>query len=109
MIRWTPAASAMYRNMLGWLADSAGEATTVRFIAAVDRTLAFLDRSPRAGFPAEFGRVTLIGVRRWNVQRFRNYAIFYRPDRRDIIVVAIVHAARDLPRLLEEQEGPRPE
>lgn len=58
------------------------------FLAAVDLTFDAIER-----FPEAFRRVHG-EVRRANVSRFP-YAVFYRIDPRHVLILAIVHTARD--------------
>jgi len=42
------------------------------------------------------------GVRRWRIQRFESYLVFYRDTGRAIEIIRVVHGARNIERLFEE-------
>jgi plasmid stabilization system protein ParE len=67
------------------------------FLAAVDATFDAVER-----FPEAFRRVHG-EVRRANVSRFP-YSVFYRIDSRYVLVLAIIHTARD-PTLWPRRSG----
>ena len=62
-----------------------------QFLAAVDATFDAIERIP------EMFRCVHGEVRRANVSRFP-YAVFYRVDPKSVVVLAVLHTARD-PRL----------
>jgi plasmid stabilization system protein ParE len=44
--------------------------------------------------------LTELPVRFWVLQPYSNYLIVYRPEKKPLQVVRILHAARDLPKTL---------
>jgi len=58
----------------------------------------FLAESPLAGRIRE--DLTALPLRFWLVQPYRNYWIVYNPEKKPLQIIRIIHAARDLPRLL---------
>ena len=83
-------------------ADSLDHA--IRFLFAARQTMEFLTTSPRAGAEYELasGR-RLKGLRKWGVRGFRNYLILYRVGNETIEIVRVVHGARDIPTLLQDE------
>jgi toxin ParE1/3/4 len=71
-----------------------------RFAEAVPRTLDDVARFPGAGSLREFEDPRLAGIRSWRVRGFRRYLIYYRPIDGGIMVLAVLHGARDLPKAL---------
>lgn len=71
-----------------------------RFLAAAERALESLAAMPKKGGLFESDRPELDGVRVWQIPRFKNYLIFYRPIDGGIEVLRVIHAARDLESLL---------
>jgi len=74
--------------------------TSLRFARAVERTLSMIaalpELAPLISSPA--GR--LKGMRKFGVRGFRQYLIFYR-IRADVIdIVRVLHAARDVTRII---------
>ena len=71
----------------GWYAEQR-EGLGEEFLAAVDATFDAIEQ-----IPAMFSRVHR-DVRRANVSRFP-YAVFYRIDPGNVVVLTILHTARD--------------
>jgi len=45
----------------------------------------------------------LSGLRQWRVKGFESYLIFYRPIPEGIEVLRVLHGARDIDRILDEE------
>jgi toxin ParE1/3/4 len=75
-----------------------------RFLDAIQSTLDDLAEFPGKGSPKRFRSAKLRGIRSWHISGFRNYLILYRPFAEGIDVIAIVHGARNLQRLLKARE-----
>jgi toxin ParE1/3/4 len=76
-----------------------------RFREAAEATFLALARMPNAGAPYELRNPRLKGLRCSRVGRFRNYLIFYLPLQGGIDVIRVLHAARNIEAILEEQES----
>ena len=50
---------------------------SIRFLEAFERTLKLLGNRPQIGSPCEFWSTTLKGLRRFPIDGFRRYFIFY--------------------------------
>jgi len=76
-----------------------------RFLVAADLTFAKLARVPGLGqrWPSPIPQ--LVDVRVWPLRGFRNFLIFYRPTGDGIEVLHVIHASRDIPRILEAREA----
>ena len=76
----------------------------INFLLAARRSMEFLTTSPHAGALYELasGR-RLRGVRKWSVKGYRNYLIFYRVGTESIEILRVVHGARDIPTLLQDE------
>jgi plasmid stabilization system protein ParE len=71
-----------------------------RFCDAVEHALALPQGHPQIGAKAGFRHAPQ--VRKWVIQPFSNYLLFYE-DRADaVVVIRLVHGARDLPPLIPE-------
>jgi toxin ParE1/3/4 len=77
--------------------------SALRFLDAVEPTLNWLLQHPGAGSLREFDDPALARVRSWPVRGFRNHLILYEAEPTGIYVLAIVHGARDLPRVLRSR------
>ncbi|MBX7256721.1 MAG: type II toxin-antitoxin system RelE/ParE family toxin [Candidatus Hydrogenedentes bacterium] len=71
-----------------------------RFIATLEETLGILARMPEMGSPRVFRNPALKKLRMWPLKGFEKYLIFYRPYRRGIDVVRVIHAPQDYLRIL---------
>lgn len=65
---------------------------------AVERALALLERHPLVGSKAGFRHAP--EVRKWVIQPFHNYILFYLPTADGVVLVRLLHGARDLPPLI---------
>ena|ERR1035438_10079766 len=74
-----------------------------RFLSAAGQTMEVLAQRPFSGMPQETKHTELAGMRKRRIKGFRNHLIFYFPLPDGIDVVRVVHAARDLERLFEEE------
>jgi toxin ParE1/3/4 len=66
----------------------------------VERTLEGLAEVPGKGARREFDNPRLKEVRSWAIDGFPNHLIFYVYDDAALTVIAVVHGARDLPKVL---------
>ena len=62
-----------------------------------------LARNPLIGSKRE--EITSQPVRFWVVTRYPNYTVIYRPDTKPLEVISIVHAKRNIRRLVTERMG----
>jgi len=85
-----------------WFADRS-LTTALRFAAAADAALSRLAGAPEVGHPRPGEDPFLRQVRSWPVPGFESVLVFYRPSVRGIDVVRILHGARDVPAILEEE------
>ena len=75
-----------------------------RFREAAEATFEFLAERPGIGAPYDVDNPRLQGLRCSRVKRFRNYLIFYLPLEDGIDVIRVLHAARDITSLLEQED-----
>ena len=86
-----------------WYRDKAGPEVAVRFVDAVEATLADLTRTPALGRLRFQNWPGLEGMRSFRVRRpFQRLIIFYRFDEATLFAERLIHGARDLPRRLRE-------
>lgn len=76
-----------------------------RFRLAAEATFAALACSPGIGAPYEVANPRLQGLRSAQVRRFRNYLIFYLPVAGGIDVIRVLHAARNIRAILEDEQS----
>jgi toxin ParE1/3/4 len=73
------------------------EAAAERFSHAVVAAYERLAEMPTLGSLRDYGVPTLINVRAWPVPGFPNYLIFYEVQDEKIVILHVLHGARDLP------------
>jgi toxin ParE1/3/4 len=78
------------------------ESAAARFLDAAEATFQQLLRSPHLGATGEFRSRHLKGIRRWRVNGFENFLIFYRPVDDGIEIIRVIHGARDIESLFNK-------
>jgi toxin ParE1/3/4 len=78
-----------------YLAENAGEETADRFLRQADVTFALLAEQPEIGAALTLRAPQLAGLRKWRVQEFENFLIFYLPRPDGASIVRVMHAAQD--------------
>jgi toxin ParE1/3/4 len=71
-----------------------------KFYEAVFQTMEDLAQMPYKGAVCRFAEAELHGLRRWHVKGFMKHLIFYRMEEDTLVIVRILHAARDLENVL---------
>jgi toxin ParE1/3/4 len=73
-----------------------------QFFDAARKTFAALARMPGMGHRYESEEDDLANIRKWAVQGFKKYLIFYRYDEDIVEILRIIHASRDFAPLLKD-------
>lgn len=79
-----------------WYQEQSGDKLARRWEQAVTSALLRVKATPAVGAPCAFSAPDLQGVRRVPVPRFPKHLVFYRFRNDELIVLRIVHGARDL-------------
>ena len=74
-----------------------------RFLLAAEETFQQLARRPTIGRVRAFDHPRLVGLRSWPVRGFKRHLIFYRPTESGIEVIRVLHGARDLPTIFDDE------
>jgi toxin ParE1/3/4 len=74
----------------------------LRYFHATEKTFQLLAQNPEIGEKVSLPQGALSGMRVWPVRDFRNYLIFYRSAEGEILILRVIHGARDLPTVLGE-------
>ena len=82
-----------------WYVEQSGRALARRWEKAVTTAISYVVRRPAAGAPCTFRSPELRGVRRTPIPGFPKHLLFYRFDEEELLVLRLVHGARDLERL----------
>ena len=76
----------------------------LRFLAAVEQTLAAVTDAPAMGAKRSYGDSRLAGLRMLRVRGFGKHLLFYRETPEGIELVRVLHAARDIGAALGEED-----
>jgi toxin ParE1/3/4 len=76
---------------------------SLRYLDSVEDTLHRLLDRPALGRLRDFDAPELAAVRSISVKGFRNHLIFYEIESGGIYVLAVIHGARDLPKVLNRR------
>ena len=90
-----PAARRDLDRIVLWLRAERDAGMAIRFARAATRTFSVLAATLGLGPCAEAEAVELADARRWHVDGFNNYLIFYQPSDAGIAILRILHAAQD--------------
>lgn len=82
-----------------WYENQSGDELASRWEAAVTSSLFTILQSPIIGTPCRFKSEALADIKRTPVEGFPKHLIFYRIKPRELLVLRIVHGARDLEKL----------
>ncbi|HEX8814961.1 MAG TPA: type II toxin-antitoxin system RelE/ParE family toxin [Terriglobales bacterium] len=93
------AAMADILDQADWYATQSGPLLGQRWEKAVTSAVSRLVRRPASGTPCAFRSPALRGVRRTFVAGFPKHLLFYRFDDEQVLILRVVHGARDLDRL----------
>jgi toxin ParE1/3/4 len=74
----------------------------LRYFHATESTFRILAQSPELGERVSFPLKELSELRVWPVRDFRNYLIFYNFGEEELMIVRVLHGARDLSSAWEE-------
>ena len=79
-----------------WYKERANSRLGNRWESAVARALLRIVNNPRSGAPCTFKASELRGVRRMSVAGFSKHLIFYRIEKDTLLILRVIHGARDL-------------
>jgi toxin ParE1/3/4 len=83
-----------------WYEEQADLALSARWERAVASVLIRLAQRPHCGTLCRFTSDSLRGIRRIPVKGFSKHLIFYRVEKNDVMILRVIHGARDLESLL---------
>lgn len=95
-IVFTDAAIADILEQADWYEAQSDANLAKRWERAVTTTLLRLLNNPRSGTPCQFKADELRDLRRVPVKKFERHLIFYRFQNKELLVLRVVHGARDL-------------
>jgi len=78
---------------------------SVMFFEAVEATCALLATMPDIGSTRDFHNPRFSVMRMFPVKKFDNYLIFYQSTKEELLIVRVLHGARDIAALFEEKQN----
>jgi toxin ParE1/3/4 len=90
------AAAADIVEQADWYQQQSGTQLAKRWEKAVTAALLHIMNSPRAGALSSFQHAELKNVRRVLIPGFPKHLIFYQLRKSEILILRIIHGARDL-------------
>jgi len=94
------AAVADILEQADWYVAQSGQALAKRWEKAVAAAIRRVLNRPRSGTPCRFQSPELRGVRRTTISGFPKHLLFYKVEKGEILILRVVHGARDLEHLL---------
>jgi len=91
-----------YREIILEIADANPDAAE-RLCDAVESALKLLSQHPQIARKAGFAHAPK--VRRWVLQSFPNYSIYYKDHPGEIVLIRLLHGARDAPPLIHRHKN----
>jgi len=88
-----------------YLEEQASLEVAERFLSAAEETFGDLARMPGMGRRRELPGPQLSDIRQWAIQGFDKYLVFYRPVTDGIDVLRVLHGARDIEHIFDEEES----
>ena len=106
-LRVTEAAARSIIEQADYYQEAADTSLAHRWEAAVDEALRSLLHLPLRGAPCRFHAPALSGLRWIPVPGFPRHMVFYHhhSDERTILIVQVLHGARNLALLLDDDTG----
>ena len=102
-IRVQPLAQDDLRRQAEFIAKDSLDGA-LRLFNAAEVTYEFLAETPLAGSVCSFASVQTRDLRIWRINGFPNHLIFYRVSESELLIIRVLHAARDLDALLDDDK-----
>ena len=78
-----------------YLAEQAGIEVAERFLARAEESFRALSLHPQMGVALSLHGPKLAGLRKWQVNGFEKFLIFYQPRPEGVTIVRVLHATQD--------------
>ncbi|WP_414543369.1 type II toxin-antitoxin system RelE/ParE family toxin [Nostoc sp. CCY0012] len=75
---------------------------SARFLIAAEATFKQLAKTPAMGKLCQFSHPNLADIRQQSIKGFRKYLIFYRLTESEVDILRVIHGARDIEGILDE-------
>ncbi len=83
-----------------WYEQQSGQTVAKRWEHSITSAILRIAKNPHSGSPCAFETNALRGLRRMPIARFPKHLIFYRAENGEILILRVLHGARDLESLL---------
>jgi toxin ParE1/3/4 len=97
-----PAADADLDHQAEYLAREASLETALRFYNAARTTFEKIAQNPGIGQKRDTLNPHLTGLRVSRIEGFENHLVFYRPGDDGVEIIRVLHGARDIDSILDE-------
>ena len=94
--RLSEAASADIVEQADWYEEKSDRKLAQRWSDAVTSAVLRIMRNPRSGTPCRFGPTELRNIRRMSISGFPKHLVFYRIGDHEVLILRVLHGARDL-------------
>jgi toxin ParE1/3/4 len=94
--RLSEAASADIVEQADWYEEKSDWKLAQRWSDAVTSAVLRIMRNPRSGTACRFGPAELRNIRRMSISGFPKHLLFYRVGDREVLILRVLHGARDL-------------
>ncbi|HAA31862.1 MAG TPA: type II toxin-antitoxin system RelE/ParE family toxin [Cyanobacteria bacterium UBA8553] len=91
-------------DLATYIAEDNIEASDL-FLQAAEETFKQLAKMPQMGKMTRFSNPSLTGIRQQAIKGFRKYLVFYFPRDEGIEILRVIHGARDIEAILDEDLG----
>jgi len=79
-----------------WYREQSGAKLARRWEQAVSNAIVRISRNPHIGAKCSFKTAELSDVRRTIIQKFPKHLLFYQAQNDQLVVLRVIHGARDL-------------
>jgi toxin ParE1/3/4 len=83
-------------DQFSWYEAKSGSDLAGRWEKAVSSTFLRIVRHPHSGAPCNFKSRELWGTRRITIAKFPKHLIFYQIKENEVVILRVLHGARDL-------------
>jgi toxin ParE1/3/4 len=95
-LRLSDAAVGDILEQAEWYHQQSGQMLAKRWESAVTGALLRLMKNPQSGPPCIFNAADLQGIRRMRIVKFPKHLIFYQIESGEVLILRVIHGARDL-------------
>lgn len=95
-VRFSDAAIDDIMKQAEWYEQRTGHILANRWESAVSSAVIRIVANPRSGSPCAFKANELQSTRRMTIKRFPKHLIFYQFENCEIVILRVIHGARDL-------------